>query len=134
VYHAVSDEGVVVVEHRCGRCTDAIDVDAVRGPAEPSSYTCIMDVATTRAEVGIRELKNGLSRYIERVRAGDEVIVTDRGRPVARLSPLDASEDRLADLVASGLVRPPASRDRHVPASRIKVNGPVSDLVAEQRR
>lgn len=36
-----------------------------------------MDVATQRAEVGIRELKNGLSKYIDRVRAGEEVIVTD---------------------------------------------------------
>ena len=93
-----------------------------------------MDVATRRAEVGIRELKNGLSKYIDRVRAGEEVIVTDRGRPVARLSSVDASEDRLADLVASGLVRAPASRKRHVPEHRIKAKAPVSDLVAEQRR
>ena len=93
-----------------------------------------MDVATTRAEVGIRELKNGLSKYIDRVRAGEEVIVTDRGRPVARLSSVDASEDRLADLVSAGLVRPPSSRERHVPKRRIKAKAPVSDLVAEQRR
>lgn len=93
-----------------------------------------MDVATVRAEVGIRELKNGLSRYIERVRAGEEVIVTDRGRPVARLSPVDASTDRLADLVAEGLVRAPTGDGRHVPDRRIKTKAPVSDLVAEQRR
>ena len=47
-----------------------------------------MNVATTRSEVGIRELKNGLSGYIDRVRDGEEVIVTDRGRPVARLVPV----------------------------------------------
>ena len=56
-----------------------------------------MDAATRRSEVGIRELKNGLSKYVDRVRAGEEVIVTDRGRPVARLSPIDASDDRLAE-------------------------------------
>lgn len=104
------------------------------GLLDACSYTGGMDVATTRVEVGIRELKNGLSRYIERVHAGGEVIVTDRGRPVARLSSLDASEYRLADLVESGLVRPPASRSRHVPATRIKAKGSVSDLVTEQRR
>lgn len=93
-----------------------------------------MNVATVRAEVGIRELKNGLSTYIDRVRAGEEVIVTDRGRPVARLSAIDASEDRLADLVAAGVVRAPASRTRHLPERRIKAKAPVSDLVAEQRR
>lgn len=93
-----------------------------------------MNVATKRVEVGVRELKNGLSRYIDRVRAGEEVIVTDRGRPVARLSAVDASHDRLADLVAEGVVRAPASSGRHVPARRIRAKAPVSDLVAEQRR
>lgn len=94
-----------------------------------------MDVATSNtSEVGIRELKNGLSKYIDRVRAGEEVIVTDRGRPVARLSSIDAASDRLADLVAEGIVRPPAGRGRYRPARRITTEGPVSDLVAEQRR
>ena len=93
-----------------------------------------MDVATSRVEVGIRDLKNGLSKYIDRVKAGEELIVTDRGRPVAKLSPLDAPNDRLADLVAAGVVRPPASSKRRRPRSRIKPKGNVSSLVAEQRR
>jgi prevent-host-death family protein len=93
-----------------------------------------MDVATVRSEVGIRELKNRLSSYIDRVRDGEEVIVTDRGRPVARLSAVDADGDRLAQLVADGIVRPPAGTQRHLPARRIKSKGNVSDLVADQRR
>lgn len=93
-----------------------------------------MKVATLRSEVGIRDLKNGLSKYIDRVQAGEEVIVTDRGRPVAKLSPLDAPDDRLADLVAAGVVRPPVSGARHRSRSRIKSKGSVSDLVGEQRR
>ena len=86
------------------------------------------------SEVGIRELKNGLSSFIDRVRSGEEIIVTDRGRPVARLSPIDASQDRLADLIAAGVVRPPVDRTRHVPKPRIRADGEVSGLVAEQRR
>ena len=35
--------------------------------------------------VGIRELKNRLSEYLRRVRAGEEVLVTDRGEVVAEL-------------------------------------------------
>lgn len=93
-----------------------------------------MNIATSRSEVGIRELKNGLSKYIERVRAGEEVIVTDRGRPVARLSALDEADDRLAELVEAGIVRAPLSRHRHRPDRRIKAKAPVSDLVADQRR
>ena len=37
-------------------------------------------------EVGIRELKNHLSRYLDHVRDGDEVVVTDRGRAIAASS------------------------------------------------
>ena len=99
------------------------------------SYTDCMRVATLRSEVGIRELKNGLSGYIDRVRNGEEVIVTDRGRPVARLSSLDAAHDHLAELVAAGIVRAPTSnRRRHVPKHRINSKGTVSELVADQRR
>jgi prevent-host-death family protein len=93
-----------------------------------------MKVATSRSEVGIRDLNYGLSKYIDRVQTGEEVIVTDRGRPVAKLSPLDASDDRLADIVATGVVRPPSSRTRHRSRSRLKPKGNVSGLVSEQRR
>lgn len=93
-----------------------------------------MSVATTRSEVGIRDLKNNLSKYIDRVRSGEEVVVTDRGRPVARLSAVDSSVDRLATLVAAGVVRPPTRTTRGRPSQRIKAKGSVSDLVADQRR
>ena len=99
-----------------------------------SSYSVVMAVATTRVEVGVRELKNNLSRYLDRVQDGEEVIVTDRGRPVARLSALDHSTVRLAELIAAGVARPPKSPNRSRPARRIKPKGSVSDLVAEQRR
>ena len=59
----------------------------------------------------MRELKNNLSRYLERVRAGEQVVVTDHGRPVARLTPMDAGTDRLAELVAAGVVQAP--KDSH---------------------
>lgn len=93
-----------------------------------------MKLATSRAEVGVRDLKNNLSRYLDRVQHGEEIIVTAHGRPVARLSAVDHPNDRLAALIASGAVRPPRSRQRQRPARRIKPKGSVSDLVAEQRR
>jgi prevent-host-death family protein len=93
-----------------------------------------MKVATSRAEVGVRDLKNSLSKYLDRVQNGEEIIVTERGKPVARLSAVDEATDRLAALVASGAVRPPKRRERHRPDRRIKAKGSVSDLVAEQRR
>ena len=42
-------------------------------------------------EVGIRELKAKLSEHLQRVDEGETIIVTDRGRPVARLVPYDTS-------------------------------------------
>lgn len=95
-----------------------------------------MNMATTltRTEVGVRDLKNNLSRYLERVAKGEEVVVTEHGRPVARLTRLEPSMDRLAALIASGAVQAPATGTRRRPARRIKSTGSVSELVAEQRR
>lgn len=39
-------------------------------------------------EVGVRELRNNLSRYLDRMRDGEEVVVTDRGHAIARVLPL----------------------------------------------
>jgi prevent-host-death family protein len=52
--------------------------------------------------VGVRELRQHASRYLERVRQGETLEVTDRGRPVARLVPV--SSDAWTDMVASGRV------------------------------
>jgi prevent-host-death family protein len=91
-------------------------------------------VATsTRIEVGVRDLKNNLSRYLDEVESGVEVVVTDRGLPIARLSGIDATGgDKLAALVEAGLVRPPTSKVRRRPVP-LKSDGSVSELVAEQR-
>ena len=48
--------------------------------------------------VGIRELRQNLSRYLERVKAGEDLVVTERGRVVARLVP--AGDDAYVDLAA----------------------------------
>ncbi len=56
--------------------------------------------------VGVAELKAKLSEYLARVRAGEEVVVTDRGRPIARIGPAHAVEDEhLAELERAGLVK-----------------------------
>lgn len=66
------------------------------------------------ADIGIRELKAKLSECVRRAREGERIIVTDRGRPVAQLTPLDDST--LADLarieqgVAEGWITPAKRR------------------------
>jgi prevent-host-death family protein len=87
-----------------------------------------------KAEVGVRELHDQLSRYVRHAAEGGEVVVTMRGQRVARLSPLEVG-DPLADLRARGLVQEPAQPKRKVTGrKRLAASAPVSDLVAEQRR
>jgi prevent-host-death family protein len=85
------------------------------------------------AQAGIRDLRDHLSRYLERVRSGEELTVTDRGQPIARLVPVDGPNTRDL-LIAEGLVTPAATRGRRRPRTRVAVTAQVSDLVAEQRR
>ncbi|MEO7648270.1 MAG: type II toxin-antitoxin system prevent-host-death family antitoxin [Gemmatimonadaceae bacterium] len=63
--------------------------------------------------VGIRELKNNLSRYLRRVQAGERVMITDRGNPVAEIRlpepDADLDEPHMATynrLVREGVIRP----------------------------
>ena len=78
-------------------------------------------------EVGIRELRADLSRFIKRVREGDEIVVTDRGKAVARIVPLDGQR-KIDQLVAAGLVKPAKRRTDWLPEP-IEAKGPVSDLI-----
>lgn len=56
----------------------------------------------------ISELKNSLSAYLKKVRAGQSVLILDRDRPVARIERIEASaaaDDPVARLERAGLVR-----------------------------
>lgn len=80
----------------------------------------------------MRELHDRLSEYLERVENGAEVVVTRRGKRIARLSAAKA-DDSLEGLARRGLVRPPET-PVSVRRPRVAATGSVSDLVAEQRR
>lgn len=83
--------------------------------------------------VGIRDLKNNLSRHLARVRSGDSITVTDHGKPVARLVPMEG-QSTLEKLIAEGRVTPAKRKKRPAPPP-IDIGGQtVSDLIDEQRR
>lgn len=84
-------------------------------------------------EVGIRELRADLSRWMKRVRDGEELVVTDRGKAVARIVST-SGEPAFDRLVAAGLIEPARDRSGWRPERRARVRATVSDLVAEQRR
>jgi len=60
-------------------------------------------------KASISELKNQLSAYLQRVRAGQTVVVYDRGRPIARIDRIadEDDDDLIAQLQRAGIVTPP---------------------------
>lgn len=83
-------------------------------------------------DIGIRELRDQLSRHLSAVRQGHTLTVTDHGRPVARIVPADVPTT-LEQLVAAGRVTPAAERKPSRPRP-VKTSATVSDLVSRQRR
>lgn len=84
-------------------------------------------------DVGIRELRADLSRFVRRVREGEEIVVTDRGKPVARLVPV-SGESKLERLIREGVVTPAPRPWRGKLPKPIEGAGPLSDIVLEDRR
>lgn len=81
-------------------------------------------------EVGIRALRADLSRWLKRVEAGEEIVVTDRGKPVAKITPADG-RSKLDELIARGLVQPAPRPVREKLPPPIEAKGTVSDLVRD---
>ena len=84
-------------------------------------------------KVGIRVLRDNLRLYISRVRDGEEVVVTDHGKAVARIVPLE-KPGLLERLIADGVVTPPLDPERTPIRARITPTAPVSPLIIEDRR
>ena len=88
----------------------------------------VMDVAVT-------ELRANLRHWLDRVRDGDEVVVTERGMPVARIVRIDAMST-IEALTAQGVIAKPANPDRPGATGRElpQAGRSLSELVSEQRR
>lgn len=90
--------------------------------------------------VGIKDLKNRLTHYLRRTKQGEEVIITERGKPIAMIQPIQAVaqavslDARLAQLAARGLLTLPTRK----PLKRMslaRVTGPpTSKTILEDRR
>ena len=89
----------------------------------------------TEVRVGTRELKNKLSEYMRRVKAGQVITVTERGKTIGQIIPVKAStQERLQAVVEAGIAewdgeKPKAYRPKAVNSSSRQ----VSDLVTEDR-
>jgi len=93
------------------------------------------------SDVAAKELKNRLGHYLRLVRAGATFVVTDRGRPVAELTPLaetlaaDREHQALTQAAAKGLITlPRRSKWRKFRPAKLKRGAALSDIVIEDRR
>jgi prevent-host-death family protein len=85
-----------------------------------------------RKQVGVREIRQNLSVYLHRVKAGEALEITERGTPVALLAPMPERSSVIGRLVAEGRATPPSAPHATLPPPlRVKLKEPLS--VALQR-
>ncbi|MBI4242147.1 MAG: type II toxin-antitoxin system prevent-host-death family antitoxin [Candidatus Rokubacteria bacterium] len=87
--------------------------------------------------MGLREANQRFSKAVKAVKAGEEVVLTDRGQPIAVIKPLRAGRreaDAIRRMVATGLLRP-ATRLGPMPSFRARsIRGrAISETVSEER-
>jgi prevent-host-death family protein len=83
-------------------------------------------------DVGVRELKAKLSEYLGKVKAGEVITVTDRGRPIARIGPLSA-EERIQQGIEEGWIRPGNGMPPERIKRRFKVDTSIQEMLDEDR-
>jgi prevent-host-death family protein len=89
--------------------------------------------------IGVRALRDGLTRHLARVRRGTRIVITDRGTPIAVLAPYDKGQrgeswERLAAVLSSGHVNP-AARPFGPDVPPVRGRGrPASQILSEDRR
>ena len=88
-------------------------------------------------QVGIKELRDGLSRYLDRVRAGGTITVTDHGRPIARIRPVGRLTN-YEQMKLDGRITPARRAEGHDAAARARRDhrtvGSLMEFIDEQRR
>lgn len=87
-------------------------------------------------QVSIRELKSRLSHYLRQTKAGETLVITERGTPIGRIVPVDKPlAERLAGMTQTGLARWSGRPFAPRPSST-RANGPrtVADLLVEDRQ
>jgi prevent-host-death family protein len=87
--------------------------------------------------VGIRDLKANLSRHLRRVRSGTRLVVTERGRAIASIQPIQTPDEVgwAHALVAAGRARWSGGKpEGAIPAVRLEGGKAVAEAVIEDRR
>ena len=84
-------------------------------------------------QIGIRELRQHASKWINKVRAGAVIQITDRGRPVARLVPITSADPDRDALAAAGFLSPAPAPRPTLDASTLIPGVDLTAILDEQR-
>lgn len=89
----------------------------------------------TMLHVGVRDLRQKLSHYLDIARAGQAVAITEHGKVIAQLVPAETGlKGRLEALQATGMIKWRGNRLASIkPVAKLKGKKTVADLVAEMR-
>ena len=86
------------------------------------------------ARAGVRELRQNLSAYLDRVKAGETLEVTEHGHPVARLTPNPPKRLSIIDqMIADGRITPARGDRRNLPYPPSIPGRPLSEIFQEMR-
>lgn len=86
--------------------------------------------------VGVRELKTQLSKYLRQVKSGRTIVITEHGKAVGRIVPAEQSlEDKLWAMVDAGLAEWNGQRLKPMkPVAKVKAGHSVAQIIIEDRR
>ena len=86
--------------------------------------------------VGVRQLKENLSRYLRKVKAGEAIIVTERKKNVAVILPCgrQTEEERILQSIQRGIIYWSGGKPKGMPSRVISRGKSVSDAIIEDRR
>jgi prevent-host-death family protein len=91
-------------------------------------------MARRRGTVGVRELRQNLSVYLDRVKKGEALTVTEHGAAVAILRPLPTAPTVLARLVAEGRATAPTRSLRNLPRPlTVTLEKPLTEILDDIR-
>lgn len=84
-------------------------------------------------KIGIRELRQHASEWVAKAKAGNVILITDRGQPVARLVPLTRNENARNKLVDDGQLIPAAAPRAHFSTDDLVSGPPLTPILDELR-
>ncbi len=86
---------------------------------------------------GIKEIRDHFTLYLKRVKMGEDIIVTERGRPIAIIRPIPEEtglEERLESASLEGLIRLPQKKENISLHKKLQLKGkPLTDIIIDER-